>query len=357
MKKFAVIILVGLIILLAVFHNCSRGHSILGQNSTYELVPLQIEPEKSLYVLSGQSNSWGVGQISALSTPAYAGWNRYNFQNFSNISFHFFEAFDWRKDKPDFQPLNKLVLRPRSESMEMLASKFSGQHGYYLDGEEIGSEVGLASALLDSEPKVNHTIYKQAYPGGPIKIFLDSYRESGGLKSDGNQFWKSIFANLKNNITDLDQQHLFFIWYQGESDANAAAASDYLFNLGLLMDTVTSDLTSQYPKAVIWKIIIQLHSEASASPQTDWKKIQAQQMGYVQNGKGDAVLFINDLPVAADGNHLNAEGQLALGECTQQVTQLLKTQSVPLPKDQRIYHCAIFEKDGVRHGAAINAAN
>ncbi|MBL7545435.1 MAG: hypothetical protein JNL11_16565 [Bdellovibrionaceae bacterium] len=311
---------------------------------------------ESLFILAGQSNSWGLGKIADLSEGYFDYWNRYRSMDFRNLSFSFFETYQWRSDIYPYPLYNKMYTRYSGATFESLSSKFSGQHEWINSSSnfdsEFGQEIGIAGTTKNY---VATEIYKQAYPGYSVSQFLSSYYEAGVLKFDGSDLLTNLFANVDSAVKNRDVNQIFFVWYQGESDSIGNRSVSYDKNLVAVLNLVRGKVKYLFPNAKLWNIVISIHSkpptDAETFPAANWSRIRSMQQDVVLKTEGDTLLIKSDLlPLSSDGIHINSESQLALGECVGKLSNILALQKSPIPWGNRTYQCQITYKDAQKTG-------
>lgn len=322
---------------------------------------IEVKKTNFLFILSGQSNSWGLGRIADLSKPEYSFWQRYRTFEFKNLNFSFFEQLQWRIDLNPSPVLNKLVQRKKN-IQSSLNEKFGEQHEWnnstsnFFDSE-FGAEIGLSYYLRE---KPNLEVYKQAYPGYPISSFLESYLEEGVVKNNGGNFIRSVLANLENTIQSNDLTDIFFVWHQGESDSVPSKSLDYDKNLESLLAIVKQRIKGKFPQVNLWNIIVSIHAQpptnSTAFPIKNWNEVRARQQSVVLKSDGFSVYLRTDsLPLDADEIHINAEGQLALGECIGNLSNILSQKSIAVPVNERLFQCRVSQGNSEKTGALLAA--
>lgn len=344
----------------------SPGGDETQQEDTHDITtpspPSSISPSrplsKALFILSGQSNSWGLGKVSDLFTAPYESWSRYQTMDFRELNFSFFEAFQWRVDIFPYPVLNKLTKRHVStaSSFTGVESKFGFQHEWNNPSSAFDSEFGVEIGISGSLKSLKDIeIYKQAYPGYAISSFLDRYYESGTIKYNGSHMLFNLFTLLEANLVNRDKNNVFFIWHQGESDSTAQKSGDYDKNLERVLALTKEKMKILFPNATLWNFIVSIHSteptDQSSFPKAYWNQVRLKQQNVVLQGDGKTILLKTDhLPLGPDGIHINSEAQLALGECIGSLAESLSSENEPLELNRRLYQCKITKTNNQKNG-------
>lgn len=372
------------IVLLFLFQNCSSSFHVLntGEISTASTVdnssdtssesqneinhaPILIEPvskkaKKVLFIMSGQSNSWGLGNLNDLNKENYKSWQRYNNFDFKDLSFLFYEAFNWRPDLyPNYPNLDKLVAKEiHSQQFESVFEKFSQQHEWMNStsnfDSEFGAEIGIAG-VYDRLDEIE--IYKEAYPGYSIQTFLPEYFEEGISKKNSSYIIKGTFDRINKSVND-DKTDIVFVWHQGESDANAKKSSDYDKNLLILLKNAQEKLQQKFPKSKIWNFIISIYGSPPPNsvdfPSKHWELVRSKQKEVVFKQEKNTILLMTDnLSLSSDQIHLNSESQLALGECIGKLSQNLINNSIYSSSENKIFKCLINDNSKYKSGEIL----
>ncbi len=293
-------------------------------------MPAGMAPGPALFILTGQSNSWGIARFADLDQSNWAQWSRYNSNDFASFNFANFEYLFWQGAAP-YAIINSWLKQMAQSSRRSAEETFSGQH-QYSDGNNFGAEIGIAGQAMKVGLSLSPVIFKQAYPGNSISNFLLNYKQAGQSLNNGGNYLTSIFSNLQTAYPEKNYSSVFFIWHQGESDSTPSWSDDYYSNLTSLLSISSQNLAARYPYSIRWKIIVSISNQIpppeDSLPAENWNQVRNAQDKAAINAADlfTVILHTDSLPLDADNVHLPANSQLALGECLVNLQQTLLTQ-------------------------------
>lgn len=259
------------------------------------------KPEAPIYIVAGQSNATGVGQLNDSLRNM---WN-------NNFQFKFWNSGHERGDV--FSWLNG------SSILQQVAPTYT-----------FGPELILAYNLQNVSNKSNFYILKIAYSGSSLGP-NSGEPENAWLKRGENGLYDRFIRNYNNATTEICSSGKNpvvkgFFWMQGESDALDQVnndANNYQANLQTFIDQLTVDVKGTYPI-----FIGQIHSTAWAFLNnnlitTQVQKVRAAQLalnGYrnrVSTFDTSSFSTYNAPCDASNGSycfiHLDTNGEIALG--------------------------------------------
>jgi hypothetical protein len=170
-----------------------------------------------------------------------------------------------------------------------------------------GPEVGFARAWRAAHP--DGTLYLVKYARGSTPLAQGPGRDwspasSGELYAEATQAVTAAKAALARQ--GMEPEVTTILWVQGEADAaDPAAAAAYRTNLEAFLRTIRRDW-SQAGTPVVLARIPRFGGQADA--------IRAAQAAVDEADPRTVAVDAAGLPMQADGLHIDAEGQIRLGE-------------------------------------------
>jgi hypothetical protein len=257
------------------------GRKVVGRMAVDELFVGDI------WILAGQSNMEGVGNLVDAPTP-------------HPMVRAFFMRDEWGVAEEKLHYLSEAVDKvhngygdeegrpPKAELEKERASQMKG------------TSPGLAFALeLYRRTKVPQGVIPCAHGGTSMAQWSPELRDQGGA---------SLYGAMMRRYEKLGQPVAGVVWYQGESDANPAAAEIYTEKMVELVGATRRDMA--LPK-LPW-LVVQLGCHAATDDPKSWNSIQEQQRLLPSVIKRLDVASAIDLELD-DGIHIGGKAQVVLG--------------------------------------------
>jgi hypothetical protein len=250
------------------------------------LLPIShVEAKAKVFILSGQSNMSGGGEVA----------EGFQFEAAVGDKVRIWDASDgWGKrgNPGQWVSLNQLQAMKTEARIN-----------------RIGPEFGFAKAMAELYPADEIHLIKVSKGGTPIDWWLpDANRKENGHSV--------LLANLKNALQRIDGEYeiMGMLWMQGESDSkkqeDAEAYRKKLEQLIALMRKETG-------KPELLFVIGKLSSRILESPKFKMpfvKTVQGAQESVAENDKNARVINTDDLSQRDDFVHFDKEGQMGLGQ-------------------------------------------
>jgi hypothetical protein len=250
------------------------------------LLPIShVEAKAKVFILSGQSNMSGGGEVA----------EGFQFEAAVGDKVRIWDASDgWGKrgNPGQWVSLNQLQAMKTEARIN-----------------RIGPEFGFAKAMAELYPANEIHLIKVSKGGTPIDWWLP---DANG-KENGHSV---LLANLKNALQRIDGEYeiMGMLWMQGESDSkkqeDAEAYRKKLEQLIALMRKETG-------KPELLFVIGKLSSRILESPKFKMpfvKTVQGAQESVAENDKNARVINTDDLSQRDDFVHFDKEGQMGLGQ-------------------------------------------
>jgi hypothetical protein len=250
------------------------------------LLPIShVEAKAKVFILSGQSNMSGGGEVA----------EGFQFEAAVGDKVRIWDASDgWGKrgNPGKWASLNQLQAMKTEARIN-----------------RIGPEFGFAKAMAELYPADEIHLIKVSKGGTPIDWWLP---DANG-KENGHSV---LLANLKNALQRIDGEYeiMGMLWMQGESDSkkqeDAEAYRKKLEQLIALMRKETG-------KPELLFVIGKLSSRILESPKFKMpfvKTVQGAQESVAENDKNARVINTDDLSQRDDFVHFDKEGQMGLGQ-------------------------------------------
>ncbi|MGH9673299.1 MAG: sialate O-acetylesterase, partial [Bryobacteraceae bacterium] len=207
-----------------------------------------------LWVLAGQSNMQGVGDLVDVEQP-------------NGLVHNFDMAHQWSVAE---EPLHTLVSArnpvhwPRNASKE--PEKYEGERlRQYIANRRKGAGLGLPFAVeMVRRTGVPVGLLACAHGGTSMDQWNPDLRARGG---------ESLYGSMMMRIADAGGKVAGLLWYQGESDANPNAAPVFQQKFERFIATLRSDLGD--PNLPFYYVQIGRH--VAAAPPGDWNLVQESQ--------------------------------------------------------------------------------
>jgi len=239
-----------------------------------------------VWVLAGQSNMEGIGNLEHAPEP-------------HEMVRAFFMRDEWGVAEEPIHYLGEAVdvfhngygAGPERPSAAELARRRKS----FVKGVSPGLAFGLD---MHERTGVPQGLVACAHGGTSMQQWSPSRREMGGA---------SLYGAMMRRYERLGQPVAGVLWYQGESDANAADSRLYTERMIELIEFTRRDM--KLPR-LPW-VVVQLGRHLAPAPEV-WNNIQEQQRRLPEVIKHLDVAPAVDLPLD-DGIHIGGDGQLILG--------------------------------------------
>jgi sialate O-acetylesterase len=186
------------------------------------------------------------------------------------------------------------------------------------------------------QARVPQGLVSNAHGGTSMEQWSPALRAEGG---------RSLYGAMMRRFQKLGQPIKGIIWYQGESDANAAAAPHYTRKMVDFVAHVRKDMgMPQLP----W-VIVQIGRHASSEPCKYWNRIQEQQRCLPSQIDHLDVVPAVDLGLD-DGIHISGSGQNILGARLARAMISLTCRAKDAKPGIRLKNIEIMPTPGYRNG-------
>ena len=251
-----------------------------GQVGQVDLGPFYVG---DLWVLAGQSNMEGVGDLADVTPPTdnvmLLGMNG----KWTKAS----EPLHWLVDSPD--PVHSGDPATRED-------RSTAQHKSRVKGAGLGLPFAAVMATTTGVPV---GLVACAHGGTSMEQWNPAKKGDGG---------KSLYGSMLRQVTLAGGKVKGVLWYQGESDANPAAADVFQQKFTDLIDAVRADFGQPY----LPFYYVQIGRYVRAADPSSWNKVQEIQRKLPETIPNTAVVSVLDLELD-DGIHVGTQGLKRLG--------------------------------------------
>jgi sialate O-acetylesterase len=247
---------------------------------TFHVGPLYVG---DLWVLAGQSNMEGVGNLEDVTPPS------------DRVSLLGMDG-RWRKAE---EPLHWLVDSPdpvHSGDPDTRAERAAAQHKNRVKGAGLGLPFGVALATTTGVPI---GLIATAHGGTSMKGWDPEQKDKGG---------KSLYGSMLGQVKRGGGKVRGVLWYQGESDANPEAAKEYPKVFAGFINSVRSD----FEDLDLPFYFVQIGRVVRAGDPATWNAVQDAQRRIPDRMANTAVVASIDLELD-DGIHVGTQGLKRLG--------------------------------------------
>jgi sialate O-acetylesterase len=247
---------------------------------TFQVGPIFVG---DLWVLSGQSNMEGVGNLEDVTPPS------------EKVSLLGMDGA-WRRAE---EPLHWLVDSPdavHSGDPATRAERSAAQHKSRVKGAGLGLPFGVALSTTIGVPV---GLIAAAHGGTSMKRWDPALKDEGG---------KSLYGSMLGQVRRAGGKVRGVLWYQGESDANPEAARDYPKVFATFINSVRGDLDS--PDLPFY--LVQIGRVIRAGDPVPWNAVQDTQRRIPERVANTAVVASIDFELD-DGIHIGTQGLKRLG--------------------------------------------
>ena len=243
-----------------------------------------------LWVLSGQSNMEGVGDLMDVEPPATrTSWRPAWTASGGRPK----EPLHWLVDSPD--PVH-------SGNPDDRSARSAAQHKTRTKGAGLGLPFAVA---LTAHTGVPIGLVPVAHGGTSLEQWSPAKKDEGG-----NSLYGSMLRQIKlagNRVTGV-------LWYQGESDAMGGGADAYAKNFADFIAAVRSDLNQ--PELPFY--YVQIGRFINNHDPKGWNTVQDAQRRLPERVPHTAVIAVLDLELD-DGIHVGTQGQKRAGNRLAQI--------------------------------------
>lgn len=236
-----------------------------------------------LWVLAGQSNMEGVGNLVDV-TPSY---DQVMLLGMDGTWGEAKEPLHWLVDSPD--PVH-------SGDPNTREARSTEQHKNRTKGAGLGLPFGVVMAGNTGVPV---GLVACAHGGTSMEGWSPAKKDQGG---------KSLYGSMLRQVKLAGGKVKGVLWYQGESDANPAAAEIFLQKFTELISAVRSDFNQPH----LPFYYVQIGRFAKAGDPASWNKVQDLQRKIPETILNTAVVSVLDLELD-DGIHVGTAGLKRLG--------------------------------------------
>lgn len=179
-----------------------------------------------LYIMSGQSNAGGNGDISQLTTNGYNGSDLSQPQTDVLFQLNYHDSRTLPATTHVFQPLGSLA-----------PGQTSGNNMH-------GPEISFADRMKNIKPDRGVAIVKYYVDGAGIFKFDKATSKRTNISNENNA-WDGLTNSIDYVLQQAESLNLKFnpagfVWFQGESDSSGQAAIDYETKLTTFLSDVRS---------------------------------------------------------------------------------------------------------------------
>ncbi len=247
---------------------------------TFQVGPIFVG---DLWVLAGQSNMEGVGNLEDVTPPN------------DKVTLLGMDG-QWRRAE---EPLHWLVDSPdpvHSGDPATRAERAAAQHKNRVKGAGLGLPFGV---VLSAATGIPIGLVATAHGGTSMKGWDPARKDEGG---------KSLYGSMLGQVDRAGGKVRGMLWYQGESDANPEAAKVYPKVFAGFINSVRSDLGA--PDLPFY--LVQIGRVIRAGDPTAWNAVQEAQRRIPDRVPHTAVVPSIDLELD-DGIHVGTQGLKRLG--------------------------------------------
>jgi len=248
--------------------------------TTFQVGPVFVG---DLWVLAGQSNMEGVGNLDDVTPPS------------EKVSLLGMDGH-WRRAE---EPLHWLVDSPdpvHSGDPATRAERAATQHKNRVKGAGLGLPFGV---VLSAAAGIPIGLVATAHGGTSMKGWDPARKDEGG---------KSLYGSMLGQAHKAGGKVRGMLWYQGESDANPEAAKVYPKVFAGFITSVRSDLGA--PDLPFY--LVQIGRVIRAGDPAAWNAVQDAQRRIPDRVPNTAVVASIDLELD-DGIHVGTQGLKRLG--------------------------------------------
>jgi len=231
-----------------------------------------------VWILAGQSNMEGVGDMTAPAPP-------------HPLIRSFSMRREWRLAT---DPLHLIAESPDSCHAAVQCSPKNGEKIRRDAVKGVGVGIFFAHEMLERSGGVPQGLICTAHGGTSMQQWSPDRKRLGG---------ESLYASMLTSVRANGQPVAGLLWYQGESDANTADAAEYTKRMKQLVAASRRDL---HQPRLPW-IIVQIARHISTDPGVAWNSIQEQQRLLPEKISHFETIPAVDLPLD-DGIHISAVG-------------------------------------------------
>jgi sialate O-acetylesterase len=248
--------------------------------TTFQIGPVYVG---DLWVLAGQSNMEGVGNLEDVTPPS------------EKVSLLGMDGH-WRRAE---EPLHWLVDSPdpvHSGDPATRAERSGALHKNRVKGAGLGLPFGV---VLSAATGIPIGLIATAHGGTSMKGWDPARKDEGG---------RSLYGSMLGQIRTAGGKVRGMLWYQGESDANPEAAKVYPKVFAGFINSVRSDLGA--PDLPFY--LVQIGRVIRAGDPTAWNAVQDAERQIPDRLPGTAVVASIDLELD-DLIHVGTQGLRRLG--------------------------------------------
>ncbi len=253
--------------------------------------------EMDVWILAGQSNMEGVGELKGVLPPSEQVWN-FTSAGSWEIAVEPLHRL-WESFTPVNQQIMRAVMVPTSEAVHQTdaelaaAAKKNGKFG-------AGLGMAFAQSMFARTARPVGLI-SAAHGGTSLAQWAWNKKAEGG---------KSLYGAMLERVARSGRKPKGLLWYQGESEAwNLEAAQTYGRDFGRWIEQVRADLGD--PNLPVLLVQIGRTIVNTINP-AGWNAVQHQQYQLPDLVPNTAVTSAVDLPLV-DGIHISTSGLKRLG--------------------------------------------